>query len=229
MAVIAFVTGFATPMFGRMMLYFSAYVLQRPGFASEALGAITLAQFPGVLLWTSMIRHREKTTLLAVGHGVAMLGILLFASVGPHPTLLLCCAALTGIGLAAVYMLPWAIVADVVDFSEFRYGERRETATFAMFLVIIKASGAASIALIGWTMAMLGYAPGATQSQVVRTGITLLAFAVPLLGGLAATAVVLRLSMSHRRHASVVRQLDARRRSVSRVERIRRVHAGRLG
>jgi GPH family glycoside/pentoside/hexuronide:cation symporter len=210
-AVIAFVTGFAMPTFARMTLYLATYVLDQPALASRILLAITLGQFPGVLLWTYLVRFGEKTTLLALSHGVAAVGIVLFALSGTHVAWLIGTAALTGVGLAGVFMLPWGIVADIIDFAEFRHRERRETATFAAVLVIIKAGGAASVGAVGWALGRLGYVAGAHQPEAVLTAMKGIAFGVPIIGSLAAILVLSRLSVGHRAHARTLRALTARR------------------
>lgn len=210
-AVVAFVTGFATPMFSRMVLYLSTYVLGQPVFASHILMAIILGQFLGVLLWIHLMRFREKTTLLAASHAVAASGFLLFALVGARPEPLIGVSVLIGVGLAGVFMLPWGILADVVDFAELRHRERRETATFALVLVILKAGGAASAGVIGWTLGQLGYTPGVHQSWEVLVGMKALACGVPIIGGLVAILVLSRFSVGHLAHARVLRALGARR------------------
>src|ERR1035437_4257958 len=150
-AVIALVTGFAMPVFVRMTLYISTYVLNQPAFASRVLLILTLGQLSGAALWIFLIRFQDKTTLLAMSHGVAACGIVLFYIAGENQALLIGLTVLIGVGLAGVYMLPWGILADIVDFAEFAHRERRETAAFASILVILKASGAASVATISWT------------------------------------------------------------------------------
>jgi glycoside/pentoside/hexuronide:cation symporter, GPH family len=211
MAVIACVTGFAMPMFGRMVLYLATYVLDRPALASRILLAVTLGQFPGVLLWTWLVRYADKTVLLAISYLAAVGGVLLCVWADSRAEWLVAAAAFTGIGLAGVFMLPWGILADVIDFVEFRQRERRETATFASFLVIIKASAAASVGMTGWALGRLGYVAGAHQPAAVLKGMKMLAFGVPILGSVAALLVLLRLSVGHRAHAKVLRVLGTRR------------------
>lgn len=212
MAAIAILTGFAMPMFARMMLYVSTYVLGRPMFASQALMALSIGQFAGVVLWTLLVGRFEKTTLLGAGHAVNMVGILGFACAGGNILLMVGCAGLIGVGLASVFMLPWGLLADVVDFAEYRHRERREVALFAAFLVVIKASGIASIAFIGWAMAELHYLPGVTQPPTTQLGVKLLAFGIPFLGSLLSIILMAVLPITHWRHRMVLRQLERRRR-----------------
>lgn len=204
-AIIALVTGFATPVFSRMMLYISTYVLNQPDFAGRVLLIITLGQLAGAALWIFLIRSHDKTVLLAVSHGVAGCGIWIFCMAGNHPWLLTASATLIGVGFGGVYMLPWGILADLTDFAEFHHGERRETATFATILVLLKAGGVASVAAIGWTLGELGYVPGVAQPESVIQGMKLLAFGIPILGSLIAILTLRRLAVGHEMHARVVR------------------------
>ncbi|MFL6634341.1 MAG: MFS transporter [Massilia sp.] len=210
-AAIAVVTGFALPMFGKTMLYLCTYALHDAGFAGRILLTLALSQIAGATLWIALVRRHDKTVLLAVSHGVAAAGIVLFAAAGGQRALLPACAALAGVGFAGVFMLPWGILADIVDVAEFRHRERRETLAFAAILVLLKAGGAAALATIGWSLGQLGYVPGAAQPPDVLLGMKLLAFGMPLLGSLVAIAVLLRLDVGHAVHARVCR-INGRRR-----------------
>jgi GPH family glycoside/pentoside/hexuronide:cation symporter len=205
MALIAVVTGFAVPVFGKMMLYIATYAWHQPALAGQVLFMLTLGQFVGAVWWIFMLRYRDKTQLLAVSHGVALGGIALFALAGAEPALLMATAALIGVGFGGIFMLPWGILADVIDFAEFRHRERRETATFATMLVILKAGAAASAAAIGWTLAALGYVPGMAQPTSVVHGMQWLAFGVPALGSVLAVLTLRRLTIGHQAHARVLR------------------------
>jgi GPH family glycoside/pentoside/hexuronide:cation symporter len=209
-AVIALATGFATPVFNKMVLYIATYVLREPELAGRILLAITAGQLPGAVLWILLVRRHEKTTLLIASHVVASLGIVLFALAGANAWVLTGLAVVIGVGFAGVYMLPWAILADIVDFSQYRHRERRETAAFASTLVILKAGSTASGALIGWTLGKIGYAPGGLQSPTTLTGMKVLAFGIPVLGAIVAVATLSRLRVSHRAHARVVRIISTR-------------------
>ena len=204
-AVIALVTGFAMPVFGKMMLYIATYALHQPGLAGRLLLTITLGQLAGVALWIYLVRSHEKTDLLAASHAVGIAGLVCFAVAGDRVCLLTASAALIGVGFAGVFMLPWGILADITDFAAFRHRERRETATFATVLVILKAGGVASLAAIGWILGKLGYVPGVAQAESVIEGMKLLAFGVPILGSVIAILTLRRLALGHQVHARVVR------------------------
>lgn len=204
-AAIALVTGFAMPLFGKAMLYFCTYVLNDAGFASRVLLTLALSQIAGATLWIVLVRRYDKTVLLAASHGLAAAGILMFAVVGESRVLLVACATLAGLGLAGVFMLPWGILADIIDFAEFRHGERRETAAFAVTLVVLKASGVAALATIGWTLDWLGYVPSAVQSPPVLEGMRWLALGLPVIGSLFAILILVHFNIGHVLHARVIK------------------------
>jgi GPH family glycoside/pentoside/hexuronide:cation symporter len=212
MAAIVILTGFAMPMFGWMILYVSVYILGRPMFASQALMAMSISQLGGAALWTLLVRQFEKTTLLAVGHVLNMVGILGFACAGSNLPLMIGCAGLIGMGLASVFMLPMSLLADVVDFAEYHHRERREPALFAAYWVLIKASGVGSLSFCAWVMADLHYIPGVTQAPMVLNGVKILAYGVPLIGSILSIILVTKLPINHRRHALVLKRLERRRR-----------------
>jgi GPH family glycoside/pentoside/hexuronide:cation symporter len=211
MGLIAAITGFAVPTFERMLLYMGTYVFHRPDSVSSLLVAITCGQFFGVLFWTMLTGRYDKSRLLAAGHLLCAASLALFAFCIASPPLLLACAVLVGAAFTCVFMLPWGLLADTVDFVALRHGRRFETGLFAFYLVVVKASGAAANGMIGWSLGSLGYVPGAEQSAFVRTGILVLGLGVPMAGSLAAFVVLRRFDIGHARHARVLAALSRRR------------------
>lgn len=210
MALLAVFTGFAVSAFGRMLLYIAPYVLDRPALAGPVLIALTAGQFAGVLAWTALTARFDKSRLLAAGHGVTLAGLILFGCCLGRSEMLPGCAALIGFGFAAVFMLPWGLLADTVDFVAWRHGRRFETGLFAGYLVAVKASGAASTALIGWTLGGLGYVPGQAQTMGVQAGMLALGLGLPIAGCVGAIVVLRHFAIGHDRHRSVQAALARR-------------------
>ncbi|WP_443019216.1 MFS transporter [Sphingomonas sp.] len=210
MGALALLTGFAMPCFGRMLMYLGTYVVARPSAVTLLLAAMTLGQFGGVLGWTALTHRIGKSRLLAAGHGVSALGLVFFGLCTAWPAGQMAGAALIGFGFASVFMLPWGLLADAVDVVEWRHGRRYETGLFAFYLVLVKASGAASAAMIGWVLNGLGYVPGAVQAGSVRIGMLGLGLGIPLAGALMAMLLLRRFTLDHGRHAALLRALARR-------------------
>lgn len=214
MGALAFLTGFAAPAFGRMLLYVVTYGLDRPAALQPLLVTITTGQFAGVLLWTSLTARYDKHRLLLAGHGVfavalGLFGLCQLAGYGSLPALLVC-AGLVGLGQASVFMLPWGVLADSVDFVAWRHGRRYEAGLFAFFLVVVKASGAIAIGATGGVLGWLGYVPGVAQPAAVQGAIWMLGLGVPMAGSLAAMLLLRRLDMGDDRHARLLAALEWR-------------------
>ncbi|MDH4744300.1 MFS transporter [Sphingomonas sp. CBMAI 2297] len=210
MGALALLTGFAMPCFGRMLMYLGTYVVDRPRAVPLLLAALTAGQFGGVLAWTALTHRFSKSRLLGAGHAVSALGLLCFALCLAWPAGQVAGAALIGFGFASVFMLPWGLLADAIDVVEWRHGRRFETGLFAFYLVLVKASGAASTAMIGWVLNALGYVPGAIQPAGVRLGMLGLGLGVPLAGALLAMLLLGRFTLDHGRHARLLRALGRR-------------------
>lgn len=210
MGLLAMLTGFAAPTFGRMMLYVGTYVVGRPDMVRTLLLAMSLGQFVGVMVWTGLTSRFDKSRLLAIGHGVSALGIVLFGLCLGQPNALPACAALIGFGFAGVFMLPWGLLADTVDFVAWRHGKRMEAGLFACYLVAVKASGAAATVMIGWSLGWLGYVPGMDQTISVEAGMIALGLGIPLLGCISAVTLLRRFDIGHARHDRVLAALARR-------------------
>ncbi|MDE1918075.1 MAG: MFS transporter [Sphingomonadales bacterium] len=211
MVAIGALTGFASPMFARMMIYLASYVYHQPDLAGRFLLALALGQFPGVVLWTWLLRFADKTRLLAISHGVTACALLAFALADGHGTVMIALAVLAGVGLAGVYMFPWGILADVIDFAEFRHGDRREAAMVALILVTAKASAAASTGMIGWVLGAVGYRAGQLQASGTLLALKVMGLGVPILGSLIAMGIVANMTIGDKAHAGAIRALERRR------------------
>lgn len=81
---------------------------------------------------------------------------------------------------------------------------------FAFYLVVVKASGAACAAMIGWTLGAVGYVPGQGQSDSVRWAMIAIGFGLPIIGAIASILLLSRFRLDHARHARLMRAIDCR-------------------
>ncbi len=207
MGALALLTGLAASAFGRMLLYVGSYVAENPGAVTGLLTVMSCGQFCGVLLWTTLNQRFSKSTLLSAGHAVSLLGLTMFALVLHWPIATFVAAALIGFGFASVFMLPWGLLADAVDVVEWRSGRRYETGMFAFYLVVVKASGAACAATIGWALAALDYVPRQVQPDSVKWGMILIGLGLPIIGAIASILLLGRFRLDHARHARLMRAI----------------------
>lgn len=121
---------------------------------------------------------------------------------------------LIGAALAGVFALPWAILSDVIDADDVRFGCRYEPQAVSLFVTVLKGGAAIGIAAMGWTLETFGYDGAGSRSPAIATAVLGLTVLPATLGGPAASAIAWSLTGSHASHARNLEQL-ANRRSAS--------------
>ena len=86
---------------------------------------------------------------------------------------------LSGLGLGATLALPSSLQADVIDYDEYRTGERKEGAYFALWNFIRKAANGIMGALAGVALQFSGFVPNAEQSPETQQWLSFLYAGVP--------------------------------------------------
>ena len=92
--------------------------------------------------------------------------------------------ALNWLGLGVFSMVSWALVTDVIDYSEIRNGVREDGTVYALYSFARKVGQAAAVGLTGALLSLIGYVPGAVggQTAAVREGIFGIATLAPGVG-----------------------------------------------
>ncbi|MDO5376763.1 MAG: MFS transporter [Clostridia bacterium] len=90
---------------------------------------------------------------------------------------------LNWLGLGIFSMVSWALVTDVIDYSEIQNGVREDGSVYALYSFARKLGQAVSAGVTGWLLTMIGYVPGsAAQTSEVLGGIFAIATLVPGVG-----------------------------------------------
>ncbi len=92
---------------------------------------------------------------------------------------------LTGIcwlGLGIFSMVSWALITDVIDYSELKNGVREDGSVYALYSFARKLGQAASSGLSGALLTMIGYSKETAFEPAVTNGIFSISTLVPALG-----------------------------------------------
>ena len=94
---------------------------------------------------------------------------------------------LSWLGLGVFSMVSWALITDVIDYSELKNGVREDGTVYAVYSFARKLGQAVSAGLTGWLLTGIGYsseaaALGVGQTPEVLTGIFNLSVLIPALG-----------------------------------------------
>jgi GPH family glycoside/pentoside/hexuronide:cation symporter len=200
-----------------VLIYYASYRLRVP---EQANYFVLVAQgmaiaFIPLTVW--LARRLDKRRAFIVGclsWVVALLGI---AALGPNQvTLAYLFAALSGFGIATAYVIPWAMVPDVVEVDEAATGQRREGSYYSFASFFQKLATAAALWGMGQALGLSGYitpsAGAATpvQPETTIAAIRLFTGPIPVVLLLLAIAFAWRYPITRESHAALVEKLASR-------------------
>ena len=87
-------------------------------------------------------------------------------------------------------MVSWALITDVIDYSELKSGRREDGTVYALYSFARKLGQAASAGLTGLLLELIGYSAATRTDPVVQEGLFNISVLVPALG-FALLAVIL--------------------------------------
>lgn len=100
-------------------------------------------------------------------------GIILFVIHTHNPFVFMIGYAVLQLGLAALNVLIWAFITDVIDFQEIRTGERDDATVYATYSWARKLGQALAGGLVGWSLGWIGYRSAVGGHAVQQTGAVL--------------------------------------------------------
>ena len=112
----------------------------------------------------------------------AIVCILLFAVRPQNVWVYVIISAVSWIGLGIFAMVSWAIITDVIDDAELRYGRREDGTIYAMYSFARKLGQAASAGLTGALLSVIGYSDKTAFDEQVLRGVYDISTLVPALG-----------------------------------------------
>lgn len=97
---------------------------------------------------------------------------------------------LAWLGLGVFSMVTWALITDVIDYSELRNGIREDGSVYALYSFARKLGQAASSGLSGLLLSMIGYTQATAFDPKVTNGIFTISALVPAIGFFVLAAVL---------------------------------------
>lgn len=176
-----FITG--TSMVQGALVYYFTYLFGNEGLFQIALVALLFFSLACIPLWVKISNKIGKKKSYMIGMTIMSVGVMAFSLLGPilGPTFGVILMAFCGIGLSTHYVMPHAILPDIVEWDAHTKGKgRREGVYSSLWTFTSKLGQALALALNGWILALVGYSSTAITS-LSRTGIILLCGPLPLL------------------------------------------------
>lgn len=163
------------------LLYYFQYIYKDAGAFQIALLLLLVSSLVFIPVWVKVSKSIGKKLSYNIGMAfVAVMVVVLFVF-GHHlgTTFAFVVMGLAGIGFATQYVMPYAILPDVVEYDYAESGVRREGQYYGLWTFTSKVGQAFAIALNGWILSAFGYVPNVAQSPQSIMAIRLLVGPVP--------------------------------------------------
>ncbi len=195
-----------------MVAYWSDYVLGDAKFLSTIMMSLFFASIVGIPFWIRLGHTYEKRSLGLVSMGIVGAAL---ASIGLVPEggfeITIVIAAIAGFAIACLDVILPSIQADVIDFDEYRTGERKEGVYFAVWHLAAKLATGIAAAIVGFVLQAVGFEANAAQTPATTEAIRIVMSAFPLVVYGAGTCLFWFFRMTREEHAVVLAELETRR------------------
>ena len=150
-----------------VLIYYANYYLLVPEqanyFVLIAEGA-AIAFIP-FWVWVSRVLDKRRAFILgSLSWIIVLLGI--YALPADQVIWAYVLAALSGSGIATAYVLPWAMVPDIVEFDQLQSGQRREGSYYAFASFFQKLATGAALWGMGMALSLTGYITPTTNGPL---------------------------------------------------------------
>ena len=173
-------------------IYFVKYNLNLEAYFSPILLGVILQIMFGAYL-TNLIKHRfEKKSLFMIGTFLYVItDLIVYFITGYENFWLLAFVTSFGfIGFGMAGVMAWSMIADTVEYGEWKSGFRAEGLLNAAHVFVFKLSVGVSAWLAGFVLEITNYVANAPiQSQETLEGLTIMGFIFPAIAGTTAIIV----------------------------------------
>lgn len=173
-----------TSMIQGALVYYFKYIFSNEALFQPALIGLLTTSLLFIPFWVKLSHKWGKKNCYNIGMIIVTAGVLLFSySGGNWPVLAaILIITATGIGLSTHYVMPHAILPDVVEYDSVHNGGlRREGVFSSLWTFGSKIGQALALAVNGWILSLFDYVPDTVQSSTSILGIKLICGPLPAL------------------------------------------------
>jgi GPH family glycoside/pentoside/hexuronide:cation symporter len=198
-----------------VLIFFANYYLDRPDQANYYVLAAQGAAILFIPLVVYMARKLDKRRTFVINCAWWIVLLLLLFFVPPEMAgLVFVLAALAGLGIATVYVIPWAMIPDIIEDDQLKTGQRREGSYYALVSFFQKLGTGFALWVMGQVFELAGYinpVPGEplpAQPETAVLAIQLFMSIIPAVLLVVAILFALRYPISREKHRLMLEQLE---------------------
>lgn len=210
-----FFTLFFTGMVGGSGMYYAKGILGDTAHYATMANALSIAQLIGMFIAFIPMKKLGKRNTMMLGLCIVATVSIVQYFLGGNLIAVLICNALRGIGAALASAVLYGMVADTIDYGEWRSGISAAGIGSSAMTFVTKIAGGLSSALIGFLMDSSSYdATKAIQAETAVRAINLCYTLIPVICGVIAL-VLLSFYKLDKIFPQIQNDLTARRRGMS--------------
>jgi GPH family glycoside/pentoside/hexuronide:cation symporter len=192
--------------------YASHYLIGTPEKTTWYVLGYMVASISSVLIWVRLATRFGKKPLWLLSMSITGIafGGMFFGGKGDWE-LILMLAILGGIGGGCGAVVGPSMQADVIDYDEYKTGQRKEGAYFAAWSFVLKGSMGITLMITGFALQFSGFVPNVEQTPVAEMTIRCLFALFPLTSCAFGVLLLSRYSLNRAEHAEIKAELEARR------------------
>jgi glycoside/pentoside/hexuronide:cation symporter, GPH family len=115
-----------------------------------------------------------------------------------------------GFGSATQYVLPHAILPDVIEYDYAENGVRREGVFYGLWTFSSKIGQAAAIAISGWILTLFNYVPNSSQTVEAQFGIKLLLGPIPVVMFILGVLILSSYPIDEKYYSDIMKKIKSR-------------------
>lgn len=187
-----------------LFAYYVTYQLLQEGRITTFLSAFMLCIILFIFFWKWVSDKKGKNVAYALGLGIAAIGVLYSFWIGPGSVqLLFITVVIAGFGLSSHWVMPFAMIPDVVENDQLKTGERREGVYYGLYGLSDKIMRTLGVFIVGWVLQLSGYVPNVSQNETALLGIRLFFGPIPAFLLLLAVPLLFYYPINRKRHAEL--------------------------
>ena len=177
-------------------IYFFKYDVKNEVLYSVFAAVAGIAQILAMLCFPMLSKRLTRKQIFTTGVTVSIIGYLGLFTAGQFNIfslpLLFARGFLIFVGLGFMNILTTAMLADTVEYGEWKLGIRSESIVFSVQTFVVKLASAVSAFIVGIGLSVIGFVPDVVQSQSTLAGLRFLMFVVPIFGLIISLLVYLK-------------------------------------
>lgn len=190
-------------------IYYFKYIHNDESKTTLAMLALLVTALLFIPISVKLSKRIGKKPVYAIGMVVFALALTILAFMGHvmgiNFSLLMMMFAGTGMGFT--YALPWAMVADAVEYDYLLSRERTEGAFFGIWTFGTKIGQAVALGVTGGILSLTGYIPDVVQTDSASLGIRMLIGPIPAFVFLLALLTLYFYPINEKRYAEIMEKI----------------------